>query len=96
MNLWNRCLGAASRLCEGRRVGAVVCVVHSNVLSIVCVGNDAGLAEACVIAGFVLLDRVVMKAEVLDELGEVNAWWWWVASSKVCCVKFTTNLMLML
>ena len=78
-------------------MGFVVCVVHSNVLSIVCaVGSDAGLAEACVIAGFVLLDRVVMKAEVLDELDEVNAWWWWVACSRVCRVKFTTNLVLML
>ena len=77
-------------------MGAVVCVVPSDVLSIVCaVRNDASLAEACVIAGFVLLYPMVMKAEVLDELGEVNAWWW-VACSQVCCVRLTPNPMLVL
>ena len=39
-------------------MGVVVCIVHSNVLSIVCaVGSDASLAEACVIVGFVLLGQ---------------------------------------
>ena len=75
----------------------VECVVHSNVVRIVCaVEDNVILIEVCVVAGFVLLDPMVMKAEVLDELGEVNAWWWWVACSRVCRVKFTTNLMLML
>ena len=78
-------------------MGVVECVVHSNVVSIVCAVDDTvSLVEVYAVASFVLLDPMVMKAEVLDELGEVNAWWWWVACSKICCVKFTINPMLML